>query len=101
MIRQGEIRDLIGLPPGRMRFLVVSADVVNAHRHPVVVPILRGRDDVPPYFIALGPSDGVVGMVHVNDLRAVHPEQLGESVSMIAGDTWMRVRAALRDLLGG
>lgn len=84
-----------------MRVLVVSADVVNTHRYPVVVPVLRGHDDVPPYFIALGPSDSVVGMVHVNDLHAIHPAQLGKPVATIAGDTWMRVRAALWDLLGG
>lgn len=98
MIRAGDIRDIIGAP-ARVRVLVVSSDAVNENAYPIVAPILRGHDDIPPYQVTLGPSDSVAGVVNLNWLTTVRPEDLSEPVGTIAGDTWMRVQDCLALLL--
>lgn len=94
MIRQGEIRDY-SLRSGRGRVVVVSRDEVSNGAHPIVVPIQRGTDDIPPFLVALADQDPMAGTVNVAKLAFANPDALGEPIGLVTGDTWQRLREAV------
>ncbi len=95
MIRQGEVRTLAGT---RARVLVVSKDSINGVAYPVVVQLERGNADVPGMVIPFADQDPMGGVVIVNKVAFLHPNDLGEVVGTITGATLMDVVSAVRAL---
>lgn len=101
-IRQGEIRPLqtpFGLDAG-IRMIVVSNDDVNESAQPIVVPIVRGRQDLPPYLIQLAEHDPHAGTVSVAQIGSVPAQYLREPIGLVSGSTMERIREAITELVG-
>jgi mRNA-degrading endonuclease toxin of MazEF toxin-antitoxin module len=94
VIRQGEVRDY----GERGRVVVVSCDVINDSGFPIVVPVVRGRDEAPPFRVALAEQDPIAGSVDVTLPLVVRPTSLGEPAGTLTGGTWRRVHTAVLDL---
>lgn len=94
--RQGEIRGYG--PYGKV--VVLSTDEVSNGGFPVVAPVNRDGEDIPPYMVGLADQDPIRGAVDVARLSHVpEPDKyLGEAVGLLSGATMERVRNAVLDL---
>lgn len=102
-VRQGQIRAFLDVAgnPTATRVVVVSSDEVNEGSEPLVVPLIRGQQEAPPFLIALPEHDPHAGRVDVAHLSWQPVRFLGDVVGIVSGTGMERIRAAIAELVRG
>lgn len=97
-MRKGEIYDVAGAGERPDRVLIVSNDDWNegAPAQGVIIARGHGMTEILPFAVVLHEADSVSGVVFLDSLHPVNPDDVAEQIGSVGGPTLSKIDHCLR-----